>query len=84
MNYYTRKWQHTPEFHCIFDGYKIHFPGRVVVKSLLGGTFKKILPYMPGMRKDVHKKLNSWANDDSEANFYFQINISASRKTTSL
>lgn len=39
---------------------------------------------MPGMRKDVHKKLNSWVNDGSEANVYSQINISASTKTTSL
>lgn len=35
---------------------------------------------MPVMRKNVHKKLNSWVNDDSETNVYFQKNISASTK----
>lgn len=35
---------------------------------------------MPVMRKNVHKKSNSWVNDDSETNVYFQKNLSASTK----
>lgn len=35
---------------------------------------------MPVMRKNVHKKSNSWVNDDSETNVYFQKNMSASTK----